>query len=68
MAECNYCTFQWLKRRAEKEGKVVTVIPSKSELGGVDVYVHSAKVIKPQINRNRHWKAWFMELTDECAC
>lgn len=69
MKDCNYCTFQRIKKRAKKEGKKVTIRKASGPLGGVDIFVHPTG-IKPEgfLSRAEYFEAWFMELPDKCAC
>jgi len=51
--ECNYCSYQYILKRAKENGQKVTTVPKD---GGVDVYINS------------EWICWFMELPDHCCC
>ncbi len=73
--QCNHCSLRSLRREAKKAGERVTVRSSDRSLGmgGVDVYVHPAAVKLPtgRIPDNVHdayFRAWFMEVTESCAC
>ena len=54
--QCNYCTFEAIKKRMKQKGKKVTVRKNKAN-GWVDVFVDD----KP-------YGTSFMELTDHCVC
>lgn len=67
---CNLCSLQSIKQRARKAGEKITVIPSNF-LDGVDIYVHPKNVnirkligfnIPDHPNRNKYFRAWFMEV------
>lgn len=65
LTPCNFCNLRSIRRYALKRGKEVTMLPSTSELGGIDVYVHPPDT---EINTEKHFNAWFMALTDYCCC
>lgn len=54
LTPCNWCTLRWMRAEAKRTGARITTAPAKD--GGTDVF------------RNGQWIAWFMELTDRCAC
>ena len=59
-------TLQWIRNDAKKDGMKVTTLPEENfGLGcGVDVFVHPSDVSKNELklNRDKYFKAWFMEL------
>ena len=66
--QCNYCTFQQLKQRARKQGKIVDVQPGGI---GVNVYIRSSKEAldtRSPDDGNKQWVASFMQLTRHCVC
>lgn len=66
LTQCNYCSLQEIQRRAKREGKFVTRrADTKYALGGFNVYVYPRGV---PIDHDKHFVAWFMELTDHCVC
>lgn len=62
--QCNYCSFEQLKKRAKRDGKVVTVKRSTFELGGSEVYVHK----KGEVLSKQNWVAWMMLIPTQCEC
>jgi len=82
MSQCNYCTFQWIKKNRPKGYKIKKIL-SDFGLGGIDVFIvpHNITVTdikqwkKPSKqfpngdeNRQKYFVAWFMELPDFCCC
>lgn len=69
LTPCNFCNLRWIKKRARITGDQVTLVmiePSEAHpLGGVDVLVHPAD---EQPDREKHFHAWFMALSDHCCC
>lgn len=68
--QCNFCSFQNVKRRAHKEGNKITLMPGGS-MGGVEVFVHPADVEIEKLSEQERaswWSRWFMELPDHCCC
>ena len=64
LTRCNYCTLQSIRRRAERENQQVTILAQ-------NCYVHSKDVNISELNeesREQYFVAWFMELTEGCAC
>lgn len=64
MGVCNYCTLKMLKRNAEKNDKVITVI-------GNYVYKHPKNINVRELlptDREVYMAAWFMALPDHCSC
>jgi hypothetical protein len=75
MNRCNYCHMKFIKNRANRDGmKVTTLRDARWGMGGVNVYVHPASVDIKSIEggedgeRSKYRQAWFMELTQSCAC
>jgi len=72
MAWCNYCKFNSIGRRAQKEGKMVTKLRcTKTSLGGVNIYVHPDNISVtdlPEEEREQYFVAWYMSLPDFCCC
>ncbi len=70
MSECNYCSFERIKRQAKHDGK--QVVTQKGWKKGTDVFVvpKDTKVaIKPsQSFRDKFFVSWFWVLTDHCVC
>jgi hypothetical protein len=56
---CNYCILQGIKKRAEADGKKVTVINN-------DIYVHDPDCTNP--TDKKYWVAWLMEIPSSCCC
>ena len=67
LTQCNFCTLKDIKRRAEVQHKKVSIL-GDSLNGGKRIYVHPKKVKLSQDNKEEYFVAWFMELTDSCAC
>ena len=69
MSRCNYCTLQLMRRRAEQDGEVVTLVrrmaPNVWAHGWIDAYVHFPGI---PIIEHKHWQAAFANLTDRCVC
>ena len=71
LTTCNYCNLKRMEEDAKAEGNKVTLIPSKSKMGGSEVYVHPRSINIKKFNRGqlqRFWVAWMMEITDHCVC
>ncbi len=70
---CNYCSLKGIKRRAKTDGMNVRATPSRWHTG-VNVYVvpKDIAVPKPIVEdsefHEKYFTAWFMEVTDTCAC
>ena len=62
----NKQSLEWIKSDAKKAGMKVTLQPGENfGLGcGVDCFVHPTDVTKAKLklNRDKYFKAWFMEL------
>lgn len=56
LTKCNWCTLQWMKARAKARG--VEIIVDKDENGWVRV----------RYSDYLDASAYFMELTEGCAC
>lgn len=69
LTTCNYCNLNSIKRRAKRDGLVVT---TKAEDGGTAVYVHPPDVKefprKADGEPNQYWSALLMEITGHCVC
>jgi hypothetical protein len=66
MGECNYHSFRRIKQRAKKtDSQVILEQDEEYALGGVNCYVVPEG---ETLDREKHFEAWFMELTDCCAC
>lgn len=69
LTPCNFCNLWDIRKYAKIDGCTVTLVPleqgDEHPLGGIDVLVH-----KPdeEPDREKHWHAWFMALTDYCCC
>ena len=59
MTLCNYCTLTNMQRRAKERGTSVTVYAGRGEWSGWTLVKYNDED-KPS--------AFFMELTDHCAC
>ena len=62
----NKQSLEWIKSDAKKAGMEVTLQPRENfGLGcGVDCFVHPSGISKDELklNRDKYFKAWFMEL------
>lgn len=67
---CNRCRYESYKRAAQKIGAAVHVFPcGLSHLtDGVDLFVVPRGQTLDRDREGPHWKAWFLELPDTCAC
>lgn len=68
LTPCNHCTLKRIRRRAEKEGKKVTLVGNR---GWTTAYVHPKDIdIKTLSAKQRepYFAASFMALTDYCCC
>lgn len=69
LTPCNFCNLKWIRCAADKAGKAVTLVRlercAANPLGGVDVLVHD---VGEEPDREKHFRAWFMALTDHCCC
>jgi hypothetical protein len=66
---CNFCVLKSLQKIAEAHGNVVTLI--KADDGMTEAFVHKKDldITKlPKKSRERHFAAFFVELSDECVC
>jgi len=73
MGACNSCTLRGIRARAEKEGKTVLLAPGSD--GGVAVFVLGGQekpITWAEKDANQlpasNQVAWFMALTNGCAC
>ena len=67
---CNHCKLHDIKRRARENGKLV-VLRATSEKAfplGQDVFVSPKGTEYSKRFQAKYRVAWFMELTDHCAC
>jgi len=82
MGQCNYCTFQQIKKSKPK-GYKVRILDGDFGLGGVDIFVVPPHITISDIRkwkksseqlpngdkkRQKYFVAWFMELPDHCCC
>lgn len=58
---CNYCDYQAIKRRAEKDGLIV--VKKRGKDGWISVHTK-----KPGDKKIGKFLVMFMELTEQCAC
>ena len=72
MSECNFCTYERLKKKLPKDHKITKIRSGfNGGLGGVDIYIHPKNVKLKElsdIDKKQYWKIWFMELPNRCAC
>jgi len=64
LTRCNYCSYKLYKEQAKKENKKLTYINNT-------VYIHPNDInIKSLDNfeREKYYRAWFMELGNQCCC
>lgn len=64
LTRCNYCSYKLYERIAKKENQKFTYVNNT-------VYIHPKEVdIKSLDNfeREKYFRAWFMELGDRCEC
>lgn len=72
--QCNHCALRHLRREAKTNGERVTVQNSTRSLGlgGVDVYVSpkGVKLARPisDVDHEKYFRAWYMEVPDACMC
>lgn len=61
LTPCNYCSLRKIKANAKKNGLLVLHEP---HLGGTNIYTyvegHKVETLK--------FKAWFMEISNQCCC
>ena len=62
---CNRCEFEHLRANAEQDRKIVEVQTDPGALGGVNVYVRYSE---SPLDTEVHFVAWYMELSEDCAC
>lgn len=69
LTPCNYCTLRNFEKLAKMTDQVVTLAPGEKKTAGlpdgIDVLMHKADEAP---DREKHWVAWFMKLTDHCVC
>lgn len=72
MASCNRCQLNQIRKRAKQEGQQVLTRPAKNfGLGrGLDVFVtpKDLTISRGAAVPAQYFSAWFMELTERCAC
>lgn len=71
LTPCNYCSYQRIKKRADDDGLLVSLLPAHWGMGGTEVYVSPVDVDvekMSEIERHKYYKAWFMSLPDHCCC
>jgi len=73
LTQCNFCSLNWTKARAEREGKQVTILDGDFiEMGGgKDVFVHPPGVDIEALakeEREKYWVSWKMIIPDHCCC
>jgi hypothetical protein len=72
MGQCNYCTFEDLKKEVKRATNLkVTTVEDKGELGGVNVYVAPTSIVVEDLTptaREQWFRHWYMELPNECVC
>jgi hypothetical protein len=65
---CNFCSFEDMKRRYTEKGKSLVTLPSKGQLGGVDVFAVSDGEEPNKNPAYGNWVCWFMSLPSKCSC
>ncbi len=73
---CNCCSLKGIRRRAKEAGKRVYVMRNvRWTSGGVNVYVLPSDVYVPIQGivedsefHKKYFTAWFMEVSQSCAC
>jgi hypothetical protein len=68
LTQCNYCDLKSIKARAERDNLKVTKIKVDWGLGGYDILVHPKEVEKPELDRDKYFVAWMMEIGKFCEC
>ena len=63
LTSCNYCDYTAIMSRRGKAQAILE--PGHDELGGVTLYI---RPLDETLDREKHFSAWFMELTDSCCC
>lgn len=64
LTPCNYCNFHRIVDTKDKLSQAI-LEPGRGPAGGQDLYV---RPVDEKLDREKHWVAWFMELTDHCVC
>ena len=76
-SQCNYCSFEEMKRDAKKVGEVIITRSGNDRkgnlnMGGVNIYrIPKGEIIPKEITEEIHkkyWKCWYMALPDKCCC
>src|SRR5262245_57651708 len=68
LTRCNYCTLKDFELVAARGGGEIVIRPAESRVAdlfntkSVDIFIHYPGDTEPT------WCAWFMALTDKCAC
>lgn len=66
MGQCNWCSYQDIKKRFKgTDIRVLTRDEKGFSLGGVNVY---AVPRGEKLDRAKHYIAWFMQLPERCCC
>lgn len=75
LTQCNLCSLNRIKVLAKEKGLRVTVLADAEwGMGGLNVYVHPQGVKIATLPggedgvRKMYMRAWFMSLSDQCAC
>jgi hypothetical protein len=64
LTKCNYCSYQQYKKEAKNENMKLTYLNNT-------VYVHPKEVSIKSLDsfeREKYFRAWFMELGSRCEC
>lgn len=80
LTQCNFCTLERIREDAAKTNSQVVLRDGTGKLKGVNVYLIPAGVEVPKMIQDglvdlegdafhqQYFIAWFMKLTDYCAC
>lgn len=70
LTPCNFCSLKSIKRRADRKGMNVTLVPD--DQGWIAVYVHPPNVAGFPDNHDgespQYRVASMMRITDHCVC
>ncbi len=70
MSRCNLCRIVEDRKRAKLKGEVITLVPAKWGMGGLNVFMHPKGVKKAELTdeSEKYSIGWVMEIPERCSC
>jgi hypothetical protein len=65
LTPCNYCNHRHDRASAKRKGEIIVLKHDRGPLGGMNCY---AVPKGEELDHEKHFVAWYMELTDRCMC